>query len=75
MDQDYDDFLADLEEDVILRQSVNIYKDPARLKKLRKDVSAPASKDPLDETPYISLAEMLDDLCLDEPESEPMTEL
>lgn len=75
MDQDYDDFLADLEEDVILRQSVNIYKDPARLKKLRKDVSAPAAEDPLDETPYISLAEMLDDLCLDEPESEPMTEL
>ncbi|XP_063243465.1 60S ribosomal export protein NMD3 [Bacillus rossius redtenbacheri] len=58
---DYQEFLDDLEEDPALRQNVNIFRD--------RDVPVDADEldDPTD--PRITLEEMLDDLCLDE---EPM---
>lgn len=58
--RDYDAFLGDLEEDKTYRQNVNIYVD-------RDYKGAPEDDD--DETPKITLQEMLEDLHLEEPDS------
>lgn len=55
-DREYNDFLEDLEEDPIVRQNVNIYKDASKIA-----VDADDTTDD-EETPQISLQEMLDDL-------------
>lgn len=62
--RDYHEFLDDLEEDPLLRQNVNIYKDP-------KNINMPVDADDADDphAPGITLEEMLDDLQL---EDEPM---
>ncbi|CAB3222820.1 unnamed protein product [Arctia plantaginis] len=56
--EDYNEFLDDLEEDPTFRQNVNIFKDD---KKLAVDTD---EIDPM--LPRITLAEMLDDLCIDD---------
>lgn len=48
--------------------------DPARLKSLKQGVAPPVGEDAEEDIPQISLAEMLDDLCLDDPDSKTMTE-
>lgn len=63
LEGDYDAFLGDLEEDETYRQNVNIYVD--------RDYKG-ASDDDDEETPKISLQEMLEDLHLDEPDSAAM---
>ncbi|KAJ3641156.1 hypothetical protein Zmor_027673 [Zophobas morio] len=60
--RDYNEFLDDLEEDPDLRQNINIFKDNS--KQIPVD-----STDETDETiPRITLAEMLDDLVIDDVE-------
>ena len=54
VNRDYTDFLEDLEEDEAYRQNINIYKNPARM--------AVQIEDADEETPQITLQEMLDDL-------------
>jgi len=56
---EFQDFANDLEEDPMLRQNVNIYKD-----KTKMPVDEDDEEDP--ECPQITLAEMLDDLELGE---------
>ena len=58
---EYGDFLNDLEEDTELRQHINVYKDA------RKIAVDQGEED--DEIPQITLAEMLDDLVLEKNES------
>lgn len=61
---DYEDFLQDLEEDVNIRQGVNIYKDPNAM---------PVDQDDQDEAfPKISLQELLEGLNLAEEEMVPL---
>ena len=55
--RDYEDFLEDLEEDPLVRENINIYKDEKQLTRQQQDVD-----DDDDEVPEISLEEMLDDL-------------
>ncbi|XP_034256825.1 60S ribosomal export protein NMD3 [Thrips palmi] len=64
--RDYHEFLDDLEEDPLLRQNVNIYKDP---KNINMPVDADDADDP--DAPGITLDEMLDDLQI---EDDPMDE-
>ncbi|XP_075210512.1 60S ribosomal export protein NMD3 [Lycorma delicatula] len=61
---DYNDFLNDLEEDPTYRQNVNIFKDS------RKQISIPVDSDCIDDPnmPHITLEEMLDDLHIDDTE-------
>ena len=54
---DYQDFLNDLEEDADVRQHINVYKDP---RKMAVDTGSEGDE----AIPQISLAEMLDDLAL-----------
>ncbi|CAG9134654.1 unnamed protein product [Plutella xylostella] len=58
--EDYNDFLDDLEEDPDLRQNINIYKDANKLA-VDTDELDPAA-------PRITLAEMLDDLNIEDVE-------
>lgn len=61
--------MEDLEEDPLLRQNVNIYKDRARQQ--QQEQTAVDVNDMLDPTvPRITLEEMLDDLVLDDAEME-----
>lgn len=58
--RDYNDFLDDLEEDPAFRQNINIFKDQDRM---------PVDTDEIDPTlPRITLAEMLDDLNIEDVE-------
>lgn len=59
--RDYHEFLDDLEEDPLLRQNVNIYKDP-------KNINLPVDIDDADDpnAPGITLEEMLDDLQIED---------
>lgn len=58
--EDYNDFLDDLEEDPSIRQNVNIFKDTTK---------TAVDTDHIDPTiPRITLAEMLDDLCIEDVE-------
>jgi len=63
---DYNDFLADLEEDEDLRANVNVYKDA---KKTAVDTESEIGDGDQEAFPQITLAEMLDDLVLGEMES------
>ena len=54
VNRDYTDFLEDLEEDSTIRQNINIYKNPAKM--------AVEVDDADEETPQITLQEMLEDL-------------
>ncbi|XP_064418298.1 60S ribosomal export protein NMD3 isoform X2 [Latimeria chalumnae] len=57
-ERQYQDFLEDLEEDEVIRKNVNIYRDASKI---------PIESDTDDDgAPRISLAEMLDDLCISE---------
>ncbi|CAH0725297.1 unnamed protein product, partial [Brenthis ino] len=57
-DDDYNDFLDDLEEDPALRQNINIFKDENKI---------PIDTDEIDPSlPRITLAEMLDDLVIED---------
>jgi len=58
---EYGDFLNDLEEDSELRQHINVYKDTRK--------TAVDQEEADDEIPQITLAEMLDDLVLEKNES------
>ena len=58
---EYGDFLNDLEEDTELRQHINVYKDTRK--------TAVDQEEADDEIPQITLAEMLDDLVLEKNES------
>ncbi|XP_026745066.1 60S ribosomal export protein NMD3-like [Trichoplusia ni] len=56
--EDYNDFLDDLEEDPAFRQNVNIFKDEQKI---------PVDTDEIDPSlPRITLAEMLDDLVIED---------
>lgn len=60
--RDYNEFLEDLEDDVELRQNVNIFKDAS--KQIPVDIN-----DGIDPSvPRITLEEMLDDLVLEDDE-------
>lgn len=61
---DYHEFLDDLEEDPELRQNINIFKDKS------KQIPVDTFDDNGDSAPHITLAEMLDDLVLDDVEME-----
>lgn len=61
--RDYSEFLDELEEDPALRSNVNIYKDAA---KQQMYVDVDEMEDP--SVPRITLAEMLDDLVIDDVE-------
>ena len=63
---DYNEFLADLEEDPELRQNVNVYKDA---KKIAVDSESEVGDGDQEAFPQITLAEMLDDLVLEEMDS------
>merc|ERR1719369_1342973 len=56
---DYEDFLQDLEEDETIRQGVNIFVDK---EKLDREMSSGAAAPDEDHAPEISLAEMMEDL-------------
>lgn len=60
--RDYDDFLEDLEEDDVIRQNINIYKD--------RDKLAVDSDEINEEIPHITLQDMLDDLTLEDATGE-----
>ena len=60
---DYVDFLEDLEEDSELRQHVNIYKDP------KKMIQVDDTDSEFDDTPRITLAEMMDELSIVGPDA------
>uniref|UniRef100_U5EXW8 60S ribosomal export protein NMD3 n=1 Tax=Corethrella appendiculata TaxID=1370023 RepID=U5EXW8_9DIPT len=60
VENDYNEFLEDLEEDPEMRQQVNIFKDPSR----QIPVDTIDMLDP--SVPKITLEEMLDDLVLDD---------
>ena len=64
-DRDYTDFLEDLEEDPVIRQHVNIYHDPHR----QADAMDMGSDTVVDGAPQISLAEMLEDLSLQDDDA------
>lgn len=56
--RDYNEFLDDLEEDPTFRQNINIFKDASRV---------PIDTDEIDPSlPRITLAEMLDDLNIED---------
>jgi len=59
-DRDYEDFLEDLEEDPDIRERINIYK-----KQVEEVATDTEGED--EEIPRVSLAEMLDDLNIEEP--------
>ena len=59
--EDYNDFLQDLEEDPDLRQNINVYKDANKMKVQVEDSDT-------EDCPQITLEEMLDDLVI-APES------
>lgn len=61
---DYDEFLAELEEDPAVRQQVNIYKDSSKLNMPQIAVDSDDQVDPT--VPDITLEEMLDDLTIDD---------
>lgn len=62
--KDYDDFLAELEEDPTCRQEINIYKNPAKIAP-----TIAVDSDEVDPSvPEITLEEMLDDLTIDDEE-------
>jgi len=63
---DFNEFLADLEEDADLRQNVNVYKDP---KKIAVDTESEVGDGDQEAFPQITLAEMLDDLNLEKMDS------
>uniref|UniRef100_A0A1B6DMT1 60S ribosomal export protein NMD3 OB-fold domain-containing protein n=1 Tax=Clastoptera arizonana TaxID=38151 RepID=A0A1B6DMT1_9HEMI len=69
---DYDEFLAELEEDPDARKQINIYKDPAKIAKPVIPVDASDIDDP--NAPIITLDEMLDDLVIDDSEMAEMHE-
>lgn len=60
--RDYHEFLDDLEEDPDLRQNVNIFKDNT------KQIPVDSGEDTDENVPRITLAEMLDDLVIDDVE-------
>jgi len=62
--EDYADFLADLEEEPDLRQNVNLYKDARKMA-----VASDQETSDNEGIPQISLAEMLDDLVIDSMDS------
>ncbi|KAL3289186.1 hypothetical protein HHI36_003622 [Cryptolaemus montrouzieri] len=65
-ERDYNEFLDDLEEDVNLRQNINIFKDKSK-------VIPVDSNDVVDDNvPHVTLEEMLDDLVIDDVEMEEM---
>ena len=64
-DRDYTDFLEDLEEDPVIRQHVNIYHDPHR----QADAMDMGGDTVVDGAPQISLAEMLEDLSLQDDDA------
>lgn len=58
--RDYNEFLDDLEEDPAFRQNINIFKDASKI---------PVTTDEIDPSlPTITLAEMLDDLNIEDVE-------
>lgn len=63
LNQDYEDFLEDMEEDPVSRRDVNIYKDE---EKLKNQMSLDEETDDDGVPCRISLQEMLDDMKLDE---------
>ena len=63
---DYNDFLQDLEEDPELRQNVNVYKDA---RKVAVDSESEIGDGDQEAFPQITLAEMLDDLVLESMDS------
>jgi len=63
MENDYNEFLEDLEEDPDMRQNINIFKDS---KKQQVPVDVNDMVDP--SVPQITLEEMLDDLVIDDVE-------
>lgn len=60
--RDYNEFLDDLEEDPDLRHNVNIFKDST------KQILVDSGDDVDEAVPRITLAEMLDDLVIDDVE-------
>lgn len=62
IENDYNEFLEDLEEDPDMRQNVNIFKDN------RKQIPVDVNDMPDPSLPRITLEEMLDDLVLDDVE-------
>lgn len=60
--RDYNEFLDDLEEDPDLRQHVNIFKDHS------KQIPVDSGEEVDESVPQITLAEMLDDLVIDDVE-------
>ena len=56
--EEYTEFLEDLEEDPEMRKNVNVYKDKRKMETRMDD------GEPEQEIPQIDLAEMLDDLVL-----------
>ncbi|RZC39523.1 60S ribosomal export protein NMD3 [Asbolus verrucosus] len=60
--KDYNEFLDDLEEDPDLRQNINIFKDST------KQIPVDSSEEIEENVPQITLAEMLDDLVIDDVE-------
>uniref|UniRef100_A0A1B6I271 60S ribosomal export protein NMD3 n=1 Tax=Homalodisca liturata TaxID=320908 RepID=A0A1B6I271_9HEMI len=63
-EKDYEEFLAELEEEPATRQQINIYKDPLKFKQPPIAVDADDQADP--SVPDITLEEMLDDLTIDD---------
>lgn len=59
---DYNEFLDELEEDPALRQNINIFKDTT------KQISVDANEMADPSMPHITLAEMLDDLQIEDVE-------
>lgn len=57
--EDYNEFMEDLEEDSVLRQNVNIYKD---VSKINNAMMVDSEELPDNNLPVITLEEMLDDL-------------
>lgn len=61
--REYEEFLAELEEEPATRQQINIYKDPA---KLNKPIAVDADDLADPSVPEITLEEMLDDLTIED---------
>ena len=60
--RDYYDFMEDLEEDPMLRQNINIYKDHQKI----QNEMAIDSDDVDEDAPQITLQEMLEDLIIED---------
>ncbi|CAF5136068.1 unnamed protein product, partial [Rotaria sp. Silwood1] len=62
IERDYTEFLEDLEEDPVLRQNINVYRDEKKLQEKSNKIDDATEED----LPHIDLNEMLADMTMED---------